>query len=116
MVKQDRLPCRAGTSRRHGLWVGRRSPEELRDNAAVVAQGTAQLPSKWIRNEQDRPKQVRYSMAHQEERRRWSNLQSLQRFCLPPLGGGRPIFLRLQYLNRVRMRVIFPATCHQQVV
>jgi hypothetical protein len=25
-------------------------------------------------------------------------------------------FSRLQYLNRVRMRVIFPATCHQQVV
>jgi hypothetical protein len=46
----------------------------------------------------------------------WSNLQSLQRFCLPPLGGGQPSFLRLQYLNRVRMRVIFPATCHQQVV
>jgi hypothetical protein len=55
-------------------------------------------------------------MAHQEERRTWSNLQSLQRFCLPPLGGGQPSFLRLQYLNRVRMRVIFPATCHQQVV
>jgi hypothetical protein len=55
-------------------------------------------------------------MAHQEERRTWSNLQSLQRFCLPPLGGGQPIFLSLQYLNRVRMRVIFPATCHQQVV
>jgi len=33
MVKQDRLPCRAGTSRRHGLWIGRRSPEELKDNS-----------------------------------------------------------------------------------
>ena len=30
---QDRLPCRAGTSRRRGLWVGRRSPEELKDNS-----------------------------------------------------------------------------------
>jgi hypothetical protein len=55
-------------------------------------------------------------MAHQEERRTWSNLQSLQRFCLPPLGGAQPIFPRLQYLNRLRMRVIFPAICHQQVV
>jgi hypothetical protein len=55
-------------------------------------------------------------MQHQEEKRTCSNLQSLQRFCQLPLGVGQPILLRLQYLNRVRMRVIFPATCHQQVV
>jgi hypothetical protein len=82
----------------------------------VVAHGTAQLPSKSVRNEQDRSKQIRYSMAHQEERRTWSNLQSLQRFCQQSPGGAQPILLRLQYLNRLRMRVIFPATCHQQVV
>ena len=26
MVKQTRMLCRAGTPRRHGLWIGRRSP------------------------------------------------------------------------------------------
>src|SRR5258707_15802734 len=26
MVKQARMLCRAGTPRRHGLWIGRRSP------------------------------------------------------------------------------------------
>jgi hypothetical protein len=117
MLKQARMPCCEGTSRPHGPWIGRRSPEGIeRQTAAVVAHGTAQLPSKSIRNEQDRSKQIRYSMAHQEERRTWSNLQSLQRFRLPPLGGAQPIFPRLQYLNRLRMRVIFPAICHQQVV
>jgi len=35
-----------------------------------------------------------------------ANLQSLQRFCLPPPGGGQPILRRLQYLNRKRMRFI----------
>jgi hypothetical protein len=111
------MPCRGGTSRPHGPWIGRRSPEGIeRQAAAVVAQGTAQLPPKLIRNEQDRGKQVRYSMAHQEEQRTWSNLQSLQRFCQQPPGGAKLILLRLQYLNRLRMRVIFPAICHQQVV
>jgi hypothetical protein len=55
-------------------------------------------------------------MQHQEEKRACSNLQSLQRFCLLPLGGGLPILHRLQYLNRVRMRFIIPVTCHQQAV
>jgi hypothetical protein len=43
-------------------------------------------------------------------------LQLSQRFCLLPLGGGQPMLLRLQYLNRVRMRFIVPVTCHQQAV
>jgi hypothetical protein len=47
-------------------------------------------------------------MEHQEEQRTCSNLQSLQRFCLLPLGGGQPILNRLQYLNRVRMRFYHP--------
>jgi len=55
-------------------------------------------------------------MEHQEEQRTCPNLQSLQRFCLLPLGGGQPILLRLQYLNRVRMRFIIPVICHQQAV
>jgi hypothetical protein len=90
--------------------------EELKDTAAVVAHGTAQLPPKWIRNEQDRPKHIRYSMRHQEEKRACSNLQSLQRFCLLPPGVGQPILLRLQYLNRVRTRFIIPVICHRQAV
>jgi hypothetical protein len=69
-----------------------------------------------IRNEQDRPKQVRYSIQHQEEKRTCPNWQLSQRFCLLPLGGGQPMLLRLQYLNRVRMRFIIPVTCHQQAV
>ena len=53
----------------HGLAGAHR--EELKDKQLLsFAQGTAQLPSKWIRNEQDRPKYVRYSMQHQEEHRR----------------------------------------------
>jgi hypothetical protein len=68
MVKQARVLCRAGTPRRHGLWFGWRSPGGIeRKTAAVVAHGTAQLPSKCIRNEQDHPKYVRCSMEHQEE-------------------------------------------------
>jgi hypothetical protein len=47
-------------------------------------------------------------MEHQEEQHTCSNLQSLQRFCLPPLGGRQPISLGLQYLNRLRMRFIIP--------
>ena len=110
MVKQARMLCRAGTPRRHGLWIGRRSPGGIeRETAAVVAHGTAQLPSKWIRNEQECPKYVRYSMEHQEEQRTCPNLQSLQRFCLLPLGGAPTrSLLRLQYLNQVRMRSIIP--------
>jgi hypothetical protein len=43
--------------------------EELKHKtAAVAARGTAQLPPKWIRNEQDCPLCVRYSMEHQEKR------------------------------------------------
>jgi hypothetical protein len=41
--------------------------KELNDKQQLVVRGTGQLPPKWIRNEQDRPKQVRYSMEHQEE-------------------------------------------------
>jgi hypothetical protein len=55
-------------------------------------------------------------MQHQEEQRTCSNSQSLQRFCLLPLGGGQPILHRLQYLNRMRMRFIIPVTCHRQAV
>jgi len=119
MVKQARMLCRAGTPSRHGLWIGAGAHrQELKDKQllSLRAHGTAQLPPKWIRNEQDRPKYIRYSMQHQEEKRTCSNLQSLQRFCLLPLCGGRPILLRLQYLNRVRMRFIVPVTRHQQAV
>ena len=42
----------------------------------------AQQPSKWIRNEQDRRKQVRYSMQHQEEQVACPNSQPLRRLCL----------------------------------
>jgi hypothetical protein len=39
--------------------------EELKDKQLLsFAHGTAHLPTKWIRNEQDRPKYVRYSMEH----------------------------------------------------
>jgi hypothetical protein len=43
--------------------------EELKDKQllSLRAHGIAQLPSKRIRNEQDRRKQVRYSMQHHEE-------------------------------------------------
>jgi hypothetical protein len=43
MLKQARMPCCEGTSRPHGRWIGRRSPEGIeRQTAAVVAHGTAQ--------------------------------------------------------------------------
>src|SRR6267154_809667 len=69
MVKQARMLSRAGTPPRHGLWIGRRSPAGIeRQTAAVVAHETAQLLPKWIRNEQDRPKYIRYSMiSHWEQ-------------------------------------------------
>jgi hypothetical protein len=31
MVKQARMLCRAGTPRRHGLWIGGAHREELKD-------------------------------------------------------------------------------------
>jgi hypothetical protein len=90
MVKQARVLCRAGTPRRHGLWFGWRSPGGIeRKTAAVVAHGTAQLPSKWIRNEQDHPKYVRYSMEHQEEQPTSQTCDRCSDFWLLPL-GSRP--------------------------
>jgi len=45
--------------------------EELKDKQLLsLRQGTAQLPPKWIRNEQERPKYIHYSMQHQEDHRR----------------------------------------------
>jgi hypothetical protein len=63
--------------------------------------GTAQLRSKWIRNEQDRPKHVGYSMEHQEEQPTCPDLQSLQRFCLP-LGSA----CMTEYLIAARAAII----------
>jgi hypothetical protein len=82
--------------------------EELKDKQPLSLHGTAQLPSKWIRNEQDRPKCIRYFMEHQEEKRACSNLQSLRRPCLPCLAADSLCLLRLQYLSRARMRFIIP--------
>ena len=72
--------CRPGARRRHG------SSNDLRLLAGIgrrtdtgATHETAQYPSKWIRNEQDRLKQVRYSIQHQEEQVTCPNLQSLRR-------------------------------------
>jgi len=70
---------------------------------AVVALGTAQLSSKGIRNEQDCPKYVRYSMEHQEEQRTCPNSQSLQRFRLLQLGSA----CMTEYLIAARAAIIF---------
>jgi hypothetical protein len=115
----NKLECHVAKARRvlmaHGLAGASR--KELKDKQLLSLR--TELRSNRLNrsgmNKIDR-KQVRYSMAHQEERRTWSNLQSLQRFCQQSPGGVQPILLRLQYLNRLRMRVIFPATCYQRVV
>jgi hypothetical protein len=66
--------------------------EELKDKQllSLRAHGTAQLPSKRIRNEQDRRKQVCYSMQHHEEQSKflawtWSTQYDQEQDCR---GGG----------------------------
>src|SRR3954453_19118303 len=60
-VKQARMPCRAGTPCPLGAWIGRHSPRGIERSCCPCARNS-QLPSNWIRNQQDRPKYVRYSM------------------------------------------------------
>jgi hypothetical protein len=74
--------------------------EEL--NSCCRAHGTAQLPSKRIRVQQDRPKYACYSKEHQEEQPTCPNLQSLQRFCPLPPGSA----CMIEYLIAARAAII----------
>ena len=75
--------------------------EELKDSCCR-ARGTAQLPSKWVRVQQDRPKYVCYSKEHQEEQPTCPNLQALQQFCPLPRGSA----CMTQYLIAARAAII----------
>src|SRR6267154_4484865 len=73
------------------------------------------VPSKWIRNEQDRPKQVRYSIQHQEEQVTCSNVQSLRRLCLLCLVADSLRSPRRRYRNQGACAVYQPVpTCYRQ--
>ena len=76
-VVLDYVHTRTGELCRHGLSIDLRSLAEIGGRTdSSVAHRIAQQPSKWIRNEQDRRKQVRYSMQHQTVQNRcrlWSN-------------------------------------------
>jgi hypothetical protein len=50
------------------------------------------LSSKSIKNEQDRPKQVRYSLGHQEDATYMSKLAIVATTLLAVFGGGQPAF------------------------
>ena len=67
------MPCRPGALRRHGPSNDLHSLELEHEPIPALRNGTAQLPPKSIRNEQDRLKCIRYSMQHQEEKRACSN-------------------------------------------
>jgi hypothetical protein len=65
-VVLDYVHTRTGALCRHGLSIDLRSLAEIGGRTdSSVAHRIAQQSSKWIINEQDRRKQVRYSMQHQ---------------------------------------------------